>query len=712
MYLSYYNLESKPFQMSTDPGFLWLGEKHKEALATLKYAIVENKGILALTGDVGTGKTTLINALIQSLGDDTLAATIYDPSLGVLEFFNIISIAFNMGRTFAGKGEFLIYFKRFLKEVRAQNKKVLLIIDEAQRISNELLEEIRLLSNLEDEYVRLLNIFFVGQNEFIGILKEYKNRALRQRVTLRYHIEPLTLSETEAYTRHRLKIAGAKAHIFSSGAIQEIFSFSHGYPRLINIICDHALLSGYVRELLIITADIIKECKEELQISNLNRNRQDSHSYADKIESEPNVSVIHPGDDPSGDESESELKISDIRKDADTSGDESRSKPKIPVTHREQTHRHRKVHNRSGVVTRFVLLIVVGLLAGYIFYEPVKTSSTPSSSQGLLQGKTTALGQSQEQKDLETTVPPAPEKKAYEIHEKVELGKVEDSRYYIIKDPEPELLKETHAKKEERSSSVPSDHGADPEADMPSTSGVNKAPEVRVAARKIESEKPKTTPPKTMPVTLEKKILEKDRAKLDALGKKDLSSEKNRTIVPKANKMTPGLAEKQAPPVKAKSFNTAQELAAAVVSKKDKPLVNTPAINRSPTAGVVAAARVPEDLQSRLNAFLSRYCRTYEKEQLGQFATFFTPDATEKGESFTSRLDQYRRTFERVDSMNYRIELKRYAVQKGTGAIRIEGIFHARARLVESKKWLENSGPIAMELVAHGDSFQVRRLEY
>ena len=163
MYLSHYNLESKPFQMSTDPDFLWLGEKHKEALATLKYAVVENKGILALTGDVGTGKTTLINALIQSLGDDTLAATIYDPSLEVLEFFNIISLAFNMGRSFDSKGEFLIYFKRFLKEIRVQNKKVLLIIDEAQRISNELLEEIRLLSNLEDEYVRLLNIFLWGR---------------------------------------------------------------------------------------------------------------------------------------------------------------------------------------------------------------------------------------------------------------------------------------------------------------------------------------------------------------------------------------------------------------------------------------------------------------------------------------------------------------------------------------------------------------------
>jgi len=331
MYLSYYSLESKPFQMSTDPVFLWLGEKHKEALATLKYAIVENKGVLALTGDVGTGKTTLINALIKDLGNDTVAATIPNPSLKVLEFFNVVAAAFNMGRTFDSKGEFLIYFKRFLEDTRARNKKVLLIIDEAQQIDNELLEEIRLLSNLEDEHIRLLNIFFVGQNEFIDILKEYKNRALRQRITIRYHINPLTLSETKAYTRHRLKISGASAPIFSSGAIQEIFSFSNGYPRLINIICDHALLSGYVREIIIINADIIRECKEELQISSLNTCQN-----------------------------------------TDIPDDESKSIHKIPAIHRVERPRHWEIRVRS-VVIGIAFLAVIGSLAGYFFYNNINT---------------------------------------------------------------------------------------------------------------------------------------------------------------------------------------------------------------------------------------------------------------------------------------------------------------------------------------------------
>jgi hypothetical protein len=284
-----------------------------------------------------------------------------------------------------------------------------------------------------------------------------------------------------------------------------------------------------------------------------------------------------------------------------------------------------------------------------------------------------------------------------------------------------------------------------PVPDLTETSGGHQKMESPVAAPKIESDKSEVTPPKTQPVTVEKKKAEKDPVKTAFLEKKDRSPEKDRPIDDIAKTIALAPSEKQTPPVMAKSFNTVQEPAAAVASEKNKPPVKTPAISERPTARVAAVATAseekkivrnaeqkavsesrkeikfqvsnrntfaPGDLQSHLNDFLSRYCRTYEKEQLDEFATLFTPDAMEKGKSFTSRLDQYRRTFERVDSMNYRIELKRFAIQKETGAVRIEGIFHARARMVESEKWLENSGPIAMELVAHGDSFQVRRLEY
>lgn len=164
MYLSHYNLSLKPFQISTDPKFLWLGENHKEAFATLKYGIMDNKGFLLLTGDVGTGKTTLINALINSLGSNVIAATIPDPNLEKLDFFNYIAKAFRIDKKFSGKGEFLIYFEQFLNAAYSKNKKVLLVIDESQRLNHVLLEEIRLLSNIEKQNTKLLNIFFVGQN--------------------------------------------------------------------------------------------------------------------------------------------------------------------------------------------------------------------------------------------------------------------------------------------------------------------------------------------------------------------------------------------------------------------------------------------------------------------------------------------------------------------------------------------------------------------
>ena len=266
MYRTFYNLNSKPFQITTDPKFLWLGEKHKEALAILKYGILENKGFLMLTGDIGTGKTALVNALVKIIDVAAIVATIPDPGLESLDFFNILSEEFNMNRKFDSKGAFLIHLKHFLHSAYAADKKVLLIVDEAQRLNNELLEQIRLLSNIEMNNRKLINIFFVGQTEFNDMLMEEKNKAIRQRMTVTYHIEPLSQNETWHYIKHRLKIAGTNLDIFQQKAVQEIYAFSQGYPRLINIICDHALLTGYASGVKAIDVNIIKECERELRI--------------------------------------------------------------------------------------------------------------------------------------------------------------------------------------------------------------------------------------------------------------------------------------------------------------------------------------------------------------------------------------------------------------------------------------------------------------
>ena len=266
MYETHYNLKAKPFQITTDPKFLWLGEKHSEALATLKYGILENKGFLLLTGDVGTGKTALINRLVKMIDVAAIVAKIPDPGLSSLEFFNFLAIELKMNKKFDGKGEFLIHLKHFLHKAYFSQKKVLLIIDEAQRLSHDLLEQIRLLSNIELQDRKLINIFFVGQTEFNEMLMEDRNRAARQRITVSYHIDPLTEAEAHLYIKHRLKVAGATREIFGRGAIREIYNYSGGYPRLINIICDHALLTGYSYDLKSIDKKVIKECEQELQI--------------------------------------------------------------------------------------------------------------------------------------------------------------------------------------------------------------------------------------------------------------------------------------------------------------------------------------------------------------------------------------------------------------------------------------------------------------
>jgi general secretion pathway protein A len=267
MYLDHYNLTEKPFQITADPKFLWLGEKHQEALAMLKYGVLDSKGFLLLTGDVGTGKTTLINALLGDLDSSIVVATMVDPNLEKLEFSNFLARAFGIEETFTTKVDFLKAFSGFLNDAYANGKRVLLIIDEAHRLSAELLEEIRLLSNIEKENRKLINIFFVGQDEFKNTLMKQECRALRQRIATIHQIHPLTKDETGAYIRHRLKIAGTQERIFRRKAIRKIHAFAHGYPRLINIICDHALLTGYSRDTRTIGPSIVKECAQELAVA-------------------------------------------------------------------------------------------------------------------------------------------------------------------------------------------------------------------------------------------------------------------------------------------------------------------------------------------------------------------------------------------------------------------------------------------------------------
>jgi type II secretory pathway predicted ATPase ExeA/Tfp pilus assembly protein PilF len=264
MYLSYYNLSELPFQISSDPRFLWLGERHKEALDTLIYGVQDKRGFLLLTGDVGTGKTTLVNALLEKLDDSILVGNITDPKLDLIGFLNVVSTSLGCPEKSEKKEDFLQSFTRLLNKKYTEKKYVLLIIDEAHTLSTDHLEQIRLLSNIELPERRLISIFLVGQDELNETLTSYECRALRQRITLICRVGPLLEAETAEYIRHRLRIAGTDRELFSQATVREIQRSSRGYPRLINTLCDRALLTGYVRQLRRITPSLIKECSEEM----------------------------------------------------------------------------------------------------------------------------------------------------------------------------------------------------------------------------------------------------------------------------------------------------------------------------------------------------------------------------------------------------------------------------------------------------------------
>ncbi len=266
MYESFYGLREKPFNLTPDPRFLYLSKKHKEAFAHLLYGIRNRSGFVEITGEIGTGKTTICRTLLEQADPDIEIAFIFNPYLSATELLRAANEDFGIKSTAVTKKELLDELNAHLLEQRRQGKNCVLLIDEAQNLSTPVLEQIRLLSNLETDTEKLLQIVLVAQPELRETLVSPELRQLNQRITARYHLKALDYDEMVHYIAHRITKAGGRGKVrFTRKALKEIYKYSHGTPRLINAVCDRALLIGYTQEKKQISAAIIKRSAREIE---------------------------------------------------------------------------------------------------------------------------------------------------------------------------------------------------------------------------------------------------------------------------------------------------------------------------------------------------------------------------------------------------------------------------------------------------------------
>jgi general secretion pathway protein A len=250
MYEPFFALREPPFALSPDPCFLWPSETHQEGFATLYYGITRRKGFLLLTGDVGAGKTTLLRAVLDQIPSEVDAALLmHTAGLTDVDLFKLIAAEFRLDGRFETKADYLIALNRFLLDRLHAGLNAVLVIDEAQNLEPRMLEQIRLLSNLETNTEKLLQIVLTGQSELREMLARPELAPLRQRISLEHHVEPLRAHEVGEYLRHRVEVAGGHiAELFAPGSAELLYAFSGGCPRLINLLADRSLLSAFARQ--------------------------------------------------------------------------------------------------------------------------------------------------------------------------------------------------------------------------------------------------------------------------------------------------------------------------------------------------------------------------------------------------------------------------------------------------------------------------------
>jgi general secretion pathway protein A len=267
MYTSFFGLIEKPFAITPDPRYLYLSERHAEALAHLLYGINEAGGFIQLTGEVGTGKTTIVRTLLSRIPQHADVAVILNPRVTATEFLLTICEELGLGLDEADRTsakEMVDALNRRLLAAHSDGRRVIVIVDEAQNLSADVLEQVRLLTNLETATQKLLQIILIGQPELRELLDRSELRQLAQRITGRYHLSPLSKLETQEYVRHRLRVAGAAGEIFTPAALREMYRLSSGIPRVINVCCDRALLGAYTLERREVTPALVRRAASEV----------------------------------------------------------------------------------------------------------------------------------------------------------------------------------------------------------------------------------------------------------------------------------------------------------------------------------------------------------------------------------------------------------------------------------------------------------------
>jgi general secretion pathway protein A len=267
MYLSFFGLNEKPFAITPDPRYLYLSERHAEALAHLLYGINEAGGFVQLTGEVGTGKTTIVRSLLAQTPKNVEIALILNPKMTAPEFLLTICEELGIGvpdSATESLKDLVDILSGYLLRAHAGGRRVVVVVDEAQNLAPSVLEQVRLLTNLETNTRKLLQIILIGQPELRELLGRNELRQLAQRITGRYHLNPLTAAETAAYVRHRLRVAGATSDIFSPAALTEVHRLAIGVPRVINVVCDRALLGAYSMDRHRVTTSLVRNAASEV----------------------------------------------------------------------------------------------------------------------------------------------------------------------------------------------------------------------------------------------------------------------------------------------------------------------------------------------------------------------------------------------------------------------------------------------------------------